>query len=191
MKPLLFLIALSVALTAHSQLEKGKILAGLQTNIIAGDISGTALAISSDDNSSQYGLNIVPTFGWAIQHNWVIGAQGMVGLLRNNNQRSNPFVVCTDLDLGIAPFTRLYLDLVKDGRFKAFGMASLEFTYFTNRNNSSYGSFVSKSNSDDSQINGSLGGGLGYFGRKIVIDMNASKLGLRVGFYKTFGHSKK
>lgn len=127
MKQLLFCILLVSTLSVQAQLEKGAKLVGLQTNIMVGDIYYSYLTIDANSNESNYGLNLVPTIGWAIQRNWVIGGQATLGFLTGKNNQSTGENISTYYDLGIAPFTRLYLDLTKNKKLKIFGMAAVEF----------------------------------------------------------------
>ena len=85
MKQLLFCILLVSTLSVQAQLEKGAKLVGLQTNIMVGDIYYSYLTIDANSNESNYGLNLVPTIGWAIQRNWVIGGQATLGFLTGKN----------------------------------------------------------------------------------------------------------
>lgn len=117
MKYLLFFIfIIFITTTAQAQLEKGKKLVGVQTNLIAGDIYNTGLSLSSDQYASDFGLNLVPTYGWVIAHNWIIGTQATIGFARENHKLSGYETNYTYWDLSIAPFTRLYVDITKNNK---------------------------------------------------------------------------
>ena len=117
MKYLLFFIfIIFITTTAQAQLEKGKKLVGVQTNLIAGDIYNTGLSLSSDQYASDFGLNLVPTYGWVIAHNWIIGTQATIGFAWENHKLSGYETNYTYWDLSIAPFTRLYVDITKNNK---------------------------------------------------------------------------
>lgn len=192
-KPLLILFVFA-AISAQAQLEKGAKLVGLQTNLILGDIYATNLTLDIGSNGSTYGINLVPTFGWAIQQNWVVGGQATLGFLREKI----PYTggggsgINKYYDLGIAPFTRLYLDISRNKKWKVFGMASAELAstqirYFT-EGTQSPGLLYTSSNT---QLKGSLGVGLAYFGKRTSIDLNAAVTGLRLGVYRVIRAGKK
>ena len=121
MKKLLFILFLFVITTSNAQLEKGSKLVGLQTNLMINDMYGTRLALSFGSSRHDLGLNIVPTFGYALQRNWLVGAQATLGIESVKYKALPPGYNHTDtyIDLGFAPFTRLYLDLlpIRDGNF--------------------------------------------------------------------------
>ena len=125
---LLLIPIILFCITAHTQLEIGSKLVGIQTNIMEGDIyaSSLSLHIGKYANESYYGLNLVPTIGWARERNWVVGGQITPGFLRNKNSLSGYESIHTYYDLGIAPFTRVYIDVTKNKKWKVFGMASAE-----------------------------------------------------------------
>ena len=185
------MLIIPMSITTHAQLEKGAKLVGLQTNIMVGDIYYAYLSIDANSNESNYGLNLVPTMGWAIQRNWVIGGQATLGFLTGKDNESTNENISTYYDLGIAPFTRLYLDLTKNKKLKIFGMAAVEFASSYARHTTKGGAFSYTDKTRYSSVLGTLGGGLGYFGRKIAIDLNASNTGLRLGVYKTLSGRKK
>lgn len=77
-----------------------------QTNLIIGDIYTTLPELSVGSNSSIYGLNLVPTIGWAVDRNWVIGGQATLGFW--HDRRSPQYAGAgTDIknyyDFGVAP----------------------------------------------------------------------------------------
>ncbi len=184
MKTVLLILSFFLVFTLQAQLERGNKLVGLQTNLIPGDIFSTYPTLAIGSSNTTYGLNLVPTMGVAIQRNWLIGGQATVGFLREKGP-SGYYNDNTYYDLGIAPFTRLYLDLSRAGKMKFFGMASAELAYTSSslRYSDNVGPvFTSKY----SQVNlrGSLGIGFAYFGQKTSVDLNASVAGLRLGVYK-------
>jgi|GEM_PF-1003243 len=193
MKKISFILLLFIGITANAQLEKGAKLVGIQTNLIAGDMYYTNLALDISSFHNEYGLNIVPTFGWALERNWIVGGQATFGFLRSKNNSNGTGIsetINTYYDLGIAPFTRAYLDITKNQRWKVFGMGSVEIVSRQSRYTvKNIGAPTSVYNYTSARA--SIGIGLAYFGRKLAVDLNASSAGLRLGFYKTFTSSKK
>ena len=193
MKKLSLFLLLFFVVKANAQLEKGAKLVGIQTSLIAGDMYYTNLALDISSFHSEYGFNIVPTFGWALERNWVVGGQATVGFLRSENNSNGTNIsetINTYYDLGIAPFTRAYLDITKNHRWKAFGMGSIEIVSRQSRYTVK-GIGASTSVNNYTSARASIGIGLTYFGRKLSVDLNASSAGLRLGFYKTFASAKK
>jgi hypothetical protein len=179
------LAACCLGFTAHAQLEKGTHIAGLQATLIAGDMYSSDLAFSSSSSEFHYGFALVPTYGYTLLHNWVIGGTVTFGFSKDTYSYTVNTVFRTS-DLGFAPFTRIYLDLGKNGRFKAFALGSLEF--ITIKENAE---FPAPEHNSYSHTNAAVGFGVAYFGKKIAFDINVSGAGLRFGAYKTFGRAKK
>jgi opacity protein-like surface antigen len=186
-----FLLLLLTGAAAHAQLEKGRHFLGGQTTLLTGDIYNTYLAINSTSPEKEYGINLVPTYGWAAARNWLIGVQTQIGYSHLHTSYSYPSSESNNYyyDLGVAPFTRLYLDIAAKGRFKIFGMAAVEFAW-TKANTKDYqGNQVELWR--NSAVHGTIGGGLAYFTKKdLSIDLNISAVGIRFGVYKAFGRIK-
>lgn len=195
MKNLFLLIAVFLCMHSQAQLEKGSRIAGLQTNLIIGDIYTTLPELSVGSYRSTYGLNLVPTLGWAVDRNWIIGGQATLGFW--HDKRSPQYAGAgTDTynyyDFGLAPFTRLYIDITKNKKWKGYGLAAIEFANTQRFYKSSYPSgAIQKSSDSFTDVKGTIGIGFAYFGRKLALDLNAAVTGLRLGVYKTFGPSKK
>ncbi|MES2331024.1 MAG: hypothetical protein V4539_15580 [Bacteroidota bacterium] len=190
MKKLLLILLVYATTSSYAQLEKGTKLVGLQFNLLVNDIYGAHTDLNFADKD--YGLSISPTFGYALQRNWLVGAHAVLGFEYVKSSFPTYSITETSTDLGIAPFTRLYLDLTKDHKLKVFGLAALEIVNknFHTKYNLSGGS-TSSTTRNYGNVNGSLGAGFGYFGRKIVIDASASTTAIRLGFYKILGQRKK
>ncbi len=194
MKKRLLVLFVFPFLLTKAQLVKGTKLAGLQTNLILGDIYATNLTLDVGSYSSEYGINLVPTFGWVIKENWVVGGQANFGFLREKI----PFIganingIYTYNDLGLAPFTRLYLDITKNKKWKAYSMASVELatvkTRYSIKGNPQAGMVSTTSNTD---LKGGLAVGFAYFGKSTSIDLNAGLTGLRLGVYRIIKAGKK
>jgi hypothetical protein len=182
------LLLIFTGLTVDAQLEKGRHFLGAQTTLVNGDIYYTHLAISPGYPEKEYGMNLIPTYGWAAARNWLIGAQATLGYstVETTYAYSTGDIksVTNYYDMGLAPFTRLYLDVAAKGRFKLFGMAAVEIaTVKSVGPNSSTGA--------NTNVVGTIGGGLSYFTKKdLSIDMNICAAGIRFGVYKAFGGNK-
>lgn len=165
-------------LTTNAQLEKGRHFAGIQTTLLNSDLYYTYLSIASNEIESAYGMNLVPTYGWAAARNWLIGVQANIGYLKSTMHSSK--TVTSYYDLGIAPFTRLYLDLTRNHKLKVFGQLALEIA--GTKSKDIYGT-----TRQGTEVVGSYGGGVSYFFNKLAVDLNISGAGIRLGVYKTFG----
>lgn len=201
MKKRQVLLALGLLLitAAQAQLEKGKRIVGVQTNIAEGDLYYSSLMLRVNKDYSDIGINIVPTLGWVVEKNWVIGGQITAGLARYSypsNWSNGVYIARTSTtytDLGIAPFTRYYIDITRNQKIKLFGMASMELAYSRQKaqikqNNGS----ILASNSDNTlNLDGSIGFGMAYFGKKGSLDLNLSNMGLRMGLYKVLPTNRK
>lgn len=196
---MLLVLAIMLIGTANAQLEKGTRLFGIQTNIAEGDLYYSSLMVRVNKDYKDLGLNIVPTFGWVIEKNWVIGGQITAGLARYSypsNWSNGVYIARTSTtytDLGIAPFTRYYIDITRNQKIKLFGMASMELAYSRQKaqikqNNGS----ILASNSDNTlNLDGSIGFGMAYFGKQGSLDLNLSNMGLRLGLYKVLPTNRK
>ncbi|MEO8172433.1 MAG: hypothetical protein ABI581_05100 [Sediminibacterium sp.] len=190
----LFLILFVFSLTAsNAQLEKGSKLAGVQLNLIVNDMYYTKLGFGSSGYEKYFGVSIAPVYGVAVQRNWIVGGQATLGIESWKFNAGGSSYTSDNLstDLGLAPFTRLYLDITKAGRLKIFGTAAVEFNIASRR--TSYPSSVSSGSSSSSKttLTPSAGGGIAYFARKISIDVSMSNTALRLGVYKVIPYRKK
>jgi hypothetical protein len=193
MKKLLLILGILTACVSYAQLEKGAKLVGLQTHLLANDMYNTHWGISFGSSGYDLGFNIVPTFGYALQRNWLIGAHTTFGIesIQYKGYGAGYDHTDTYIDLGFAPFTRLYLDLSRNKKWKLFGVAGYEIVYTTTKNYYPQGSFASTTHSNKTSGMGSLGGGFAYFGRKLIVDASMSNTALRLGFYRVLPSRKK
>jgi hypothetical protein len=194
MKKILLILALIIlGLKSQAQLEKGVEMGGIQLPLIVNDSYFTQLKFGSSPTKKDFGISIVPTYAFVIDHNWLLGVQATVGIetISYSNSISGFSTLSkeTYTDLGIAPFTRYYVDLSKNKQIKIFGVAALEintanskYTY-TNGTSNGGGSFTT--------TNGSIGGGLAWFGKKVSGDLSMSTTALRFGIYRLFPGGKK
>ena len=190
-KQILILILVIMGVTTQAQLEKGKHVVGIQLPLIVNDMYFTRLAFNTGSPEKDFGISINPTYAYLIEQNWLIGAQATVGIetLKYNNsiglQNTETYT-----DLGIAPFTRYYVDISKKGRIKVFGVAAIELNTANSRY--TYSNSSSPNNGPSfSSTTSSLGGGIAWFGKKISIDASISNTALRLGIYQVFSGKKK
>lgn len=190
-KQILILALITIGINAHAQLEKGKHVVGLQLPLIVNDMYFTRLAFSSSSGNTDYGISINPSYAFVAEHNWLIGAQATLGIetLKYNNNTGQPRTE-TYTDLGIAPFTRYYIDISKKGDFKIFGVAAIEFNTANSKYTYSNSSFPNNGPSFSSTT-GSLGGGIAWFGKRVAFDASMSNTALRLGIYQVFSGKKK
>lgn len=192
-KYLLIILTFSFSTSyAQLQLEKGAKLAGVQLNLLVNDMYYTMFEFGSSGYEKYFGISIAPIYGVAIQRNWILGAQATLGIEGSkfdaggsSNTTKNLFT-----DFGLAPFTRFYLDMTRNGKLKVFGTGALEFNIASQRINYS-GSVAPISHYSKTTLTPSAGGGIAYFGRRISLDLSMSTQALRVGFYKVLYRAKK
>ena len=177
-----------LACAAHAQLDRGVHFGGVQTTLVAGDIYVASLRYGTSMGERSYAFSLTPTYGYAIARNWLVGAAATLGYSREKEPAPpNYTAIVHDFDIGFAPFSRLYLDLTRRGRLKAFALGSIEFA--STRTRLTYPTYAGAYN--NSKVVAAWGGGLGYFGRKTILDVNVSGVGIRLGVYKIFGVMKK
>jgi hypothetical protein len=183
-KPLLvFLFVLLLSTQGFSQLEKGKQLAGVQLTIVPGDMYSAGLSMRFGSNNNAFAVSLVPTYGYAVARNWLIGGTVTLGYSRDHSYDGINNYTYNSYDIGFAPYTRLYLDLSKNGQFKIFGLGSVEFA--TIKSNDKYNNNTTFKNTYNTTT-ATIGVGLAYFMRRSSIDLNVSGAGLRFGVYRTF-----
>lgn len=185
---LLFTFSLSAS---YAQLEKGTQLAGAQLNLMVNDMYYTKLEFGSSGYESYFGISIAPTYGYSVQRNWVLGVQATLGFESSRFTGGGVTYAARTLytDFGLAPFTRLYLDITGKGKLKVFGAGALECNIASERTSYQDGSVVSRFSK--TTVHPSLGGGIAYFGRRTSFDLSMSTEALRVGFYKIIRSPKK
>jgi hypothetical protein len=194
MKKVLLLIVLILSLpTANAQLEKGSKLAGAQLNLLVNDMYYTMFEFGSSGFDKYFGVSIVPTYGIAVQRNWIVGAQATLGIKTSKFDGGGAAYTANYLftDFGLAPFTRLYLDITRKGKLKVFGAGALELNVASERISYSGSVTTSRTYRSKTTLTPSAGGGIAYFGKKISLDLSMSTTALRFGFYKVIPYHKK
>ncbi len=190
MKTVLLLLGLITVISGHTQLEQGSKIVGIQTTLTKGNTYATYLAMSSKPYAARFGMDAAPMIGWAIARNWVIGGQATFGTFVKTDKTTSPWVRQIYYDLGLAPFTRVYIDVIKSGRVKIFGTGSVEFVYQVRKVASQSGNTEFAITTNDTFMGAAAGGGLAYFGKRISLDAQYGNLGFRIGLYRTFGAVK-
>ncbi len=191
MKKLFPVLLMFVFSTSYAQLEKGSKLAGVQLNLLVNDMYYTSLGFGNSGYEKYFGISLVPTYGYALHRNWLIGVQATVGFETSKFDAGGiPYTSRTlSTDFGLAPFTRFYLDLTRKGKLKVFGTGALECNIASQR--ISYSSGGSPGRFSKTSLHPSLGGGIAYFGRRNSFDLSMSTQALRIGLYKVIGPHKK
>lgn len=192
MKKLLPVFLMFLFSTSYAQLEKKSRLAGAQLNLLVNDMYYTAFGFGSSGYEKHFSISIVPTYGLAIQRNWLVGIQATLGFETSKFDGGGSAYTSRTLstDFGLAYFTRLYLDITKKGNLKVFGVGALEANIASRR--TSYPSGAgSSSRVSKTSINPSIGGGVAYFGQRTSFDLSMSTQALRFGFYKVIHPRKK
>jgi hypothetical protein len=94
-------------------------------------------------------------------------------------------------DFGITPFSRYYVDLARRGNIKVFLQAGLPIIYTDYYRKETYGSatqtYTNTREGKSLGLYGNFGFGASLHGRFGAIEMNASNLGLNLGFQKFIG----
>lgn len=175
--------------------EKGNKVFGIELGI-AGEYpisSVTQLNISESDKN--YGLLLIPSYGWFVENNWVIGGQAILGFANNSYSYDNSMQYSTISksrysDIGIAPFTRYFIPLGKRNVVSIFGQASMPVIYSTSdieyKQSGSSPSNYSYSNYEFRLI-GTIGLGVSLNGRFGSLEVNGNTTGLYIGFHKYIG----
>jgi len=191
MKKMIFFIGVLLLVSSKSsaQLEKGAQLSGIQLNLLVNDMYSTRLVFRSNPVENDYGISIAPMFSFAVERNWLLGSQATLGIEHSKNTGGTISTTQTTTDLGLSAFTRVYLDISTNQKWKIFGIAALELNTATEK--MSYSTGAAFPANSYATTTGSLGGGFAYFGRKICIDLNMSNTALRFGIYRIFPGRKK
>ncbi len=176
-----------------SLFDKGNKIAGIELGIAGGYPINSITQLSFSKTEKNYGLLLLPSYGWFVENNWVIGGQGILGFSHNEYSYSGTQYSSANksdyTDFGIAPFTRYFVPLGKRNVVSLFGQASLPAVYSTTkRETKQTGSspYNTSSNTYEVQVIGSIGLGVSLNGHFGSIEVNANN-GLYLGFHKYFG----
>lgn len=187
MKKLFLLVLLFAALNSDAQLSKGSQLAGLQFNLAVNDL----YSVQFHAGTRGFGLSGALTYGYAVADNWLAGAFVTIGYDRAKDPMFTTYqTIYHSRDLGIAPFTRYYLDITTDKKLKFFGQAAVEINNVRIRNTYEGGTAPATTTYSSTGVAASIGGGLGYFGRKLCFDFSFTTQAMRFGLYKVIGAKK-
>lgn len=187
MKKLFLLALLFGAIQSDAQLSKGSHLAGLQLNLAVNDI----YSVQFHAGTRGFGISGALTYGYAVANNWIAGAFATIGYDRAKDPMFTTYqTIYHATDLGIAPFTRYYLDLTTDKKLKFFGQAAVEINNVRIRNTYPGGTAPAATTYSSTGVAASIGAGLGLFGRKMCYDFSVSTTAVRFGVYKVIGSKK-
>ncbi len=171
--------------------NKGNKIAGIELGI-AGDFN-TITQLDISKNNKDYGLLILPSYGWFVENNWVIGGQAILGF-SNNSYKSGNGIQYSEYkssytDVGVAPFTRYFIPLGKRNVVSIFGHAAMPVMYSTSEWESKYGNPINTTSNSNYEVRlfGIIGLGVSLNGRFGSLEVNANNTGLYLGFQKYIG----
>lgn len=179
-----------------SYFDKGNKTAGIEI-CIAGDYN-TILQLDFSKNSKNLGLLLLPSYGWFVQKNWMIGIQGLAGYAYNKYQNiytTSPSISkYTDTDFGIAPLTRYFVPIGKRNIVSIFAQAALPLVYSSSKRETKQTGGTNPYNSSykntELTLRGNMGLGVSLNGHLGSIEINANTSGLFLGFHKYIGRNK-
>ncbi len=190
--------------------ERGNRAFGVQIGIAGGYPINSVTALDISKTNKFYGLLLLPSYGWFIERNFIVGAQAILGFnydsysYSNYDYSTNPPRLISDYkntskgtDLGIAPFLRYYVPLGKRNVVSLFGQGSFPVLY------SSYKTEVTPPQTNPNfpyyryndeeglKLIASLGIGVSVNGRFGSLEINGNNTGLYIGFQKYLFPKKK
>lgn len=189
--------------------ERGSRAIGIQIGVAGGYPINSITILDISNDSRDYGLLALPSYGWFVERNFLVGASAIIGF---NNYSStnysydystNPPRVTEyksegrNLDLGLAPFLRYYVPLGKRNVVSVFGQGSFPILYSRTRNettpiqtnNNWYSDRYN--NQEGLKLIASLGVGVSVNGRFGSLEVNANNTGLYIGLQKYLSFKKK
>jgi hypothetical protein len=162
--------------------EKGNTQANIQLMLTPTDLfwSETALNISKD--TKMYGLHLAGGYNWFIENGWSLGVQAHAGVLRERRNMNDPWGYENNVvDIALAPITRYYFNIGRKHRFKPFLFAALPVVFTSDQYKNNSPSFPYSRNEQTLALQGSLGFGAAYFGRKGSLELHLSNMGFNLG----------
>lgn len=189
--------------------ERGNKVIGLQLGVAGEYPINSVTVLDINESNKRYGLLALPSFGWFIERNFVLGAQAIVGFNHDSYSYSNydysvnPPRYMGDtkstskgVDLGVAPFARYYVPLGRRNVVSLFGQGSFPVLYSSYESGSNYNStYPGWSNlrykEEGLKLMASLGGGVSINGRFGSFEMSANNTGLYLGYQRYFGFKGK
>lgn len=179
----------------NSFFEKGNKVYGIEIGIAGEYPINSVTKLNIGNNEKNYGLLMLPSYGWFVEKNWVIGGQAILGFSNNSYSYDNGTQFSVEnksrySDFGVAPFTRYFIPLGKRNVVSIFGQASMPVVYSTSKienkqtGNSPYNYSY---NEKEVRLIGTIGLGVSLNGRFGSLEVNANTTGLYVGFHKYIG----
>jgi hypothetical protein len=196
---LLFIISVSafgqnIKRSYSSFYDRGNKTFGIELGVAGGYPINSVTELNISKEEKNYGLLLIPSYGWFVETNWVIGGQAILGFANESYNYSGFQFTSTHkanyADLGLAPFTRYYVPLGKRNVVSLFGQASMPVIYSSRKTEDiQTGSSPYKYEYSDYEIKlmGTLGLGVALNGRFGSLEVNANNTGLYVGFHKFIG----
>ena len=188
--------------------DRGSKAINIQLGVAGGYPINSITELDISSNNKRYGLLALPSYGWFVERNLMLGASAIVGF-NYNSSSFNSFDYSTNpprpaevknvgsgSDFGVAPFMRYYIPLSRRNVVSLFGQGSLPLIYsryrYTNSLQTAQGVVSSSMSREEGlKLIGSVGLGVSVNGRFGSFEVNANNTGLYVGFQKYFSPKKK
>lgn len=190
--------------------DRGTHAVGIQVGIVGGYPINSVTALDISKTNKFYGLLLLPSYGWFIERNFIVGAQAILGFNydsytnTNYDYSTNPprFVseyknTSKGTDLGIAPYLRYYVPLGKRNVVSLFGQGSFPVIYSSYKTEvtppQTNPNWYNYRNNDEEGLRliASLGLGVAVNGRFGSLEINGNNTGLYIGFQKYLFAKKK
>ncbi len=185
--------------------ERGSRAIGIQIGVAGGYPINSVTILDISNDSKDYGLLALPSYGWFVERNFLVGASAIIGF--NNYSSTNysydystspPLVTKykyegRNLDLGLAPFLRYYVPLGKRNVVSLFGQGSFPILYSRTRNETTPNQINNNwyNNQEGLKLIASLGLGVSVNGRLGSLEVNGNNTGLYIGVQKYLSFKKK
>jgi len=192
----LFTLASAISLISFAQpsfnpVEKRNKQAGISLMLAPTDMYRSETALTINDFTKTYGINVGGNYGWFIERGWLIGFQANIGVLHDEYKGNPSWGYKTNaFDASITPMTRYYFSVDRKHRFKPFLFGALPIVY-TNTETDYYSNSTTDSKNEYLDLRGTVGFGAAYFGKAGSIEMNLSNMGLFLGVNKFIEFKKK
>ena len=174
--------------------DKGNRVFGIELGIAGGYPINSVTQLNISEGDKNYGLLIIPSYGWFVEKNWVIGGQAILGFSNESYsyQYSTNATVSESKysDIGLAPFTRYFVPIGRRNVVSIFGQASMPVIFSTSkREYKQTGTSPSNNYSSNTELKliGAIGLGVSINGQFGSLEVHGNTTGLYIGFHKYFG----
>jgi hypothetical protein len=184
--------------------DRGAKAVGIQIGVAGGYPINSVTILDISNDSKDYGLLALPSYGWFVERNFLVGASAIIGFSNYSSfndsydySTSPPSVTRyqykgRSIDLGLAPFLRYYVPLGKRNVVSLFGQGSLPVFYSKSRNETTPNQINNwYSNQQGIKVIASLGLGVSVNGRLGSLEINGNNTGLYIGVQKYLTIKKK